>query len=71
MAGIETLKRGKYKNKWQRWIVQKGVQTVSKRLGVSYEAVRLWIHGKTVPNDEHKRKIVKMSRGDLGIGDFY
>ena len=64
-------KRKKYRKKWQRWIIKKGLRKVADRCGVSYEAVRLWVHGKTVPNDKNKKVLVKYSRGELSIGDFF
>jgi len=56
---------------WRKWIKKQGIQIVADKLGVSYECVRAWVNNGRVPKDTLKKKLVRLSRGEFGYGDFY
>jgi hypothetical protein len=39
-------------------------------MGITPEAIYQWLSGKNGITDDNKRKLIKISRGELGPGDF-
>ncbi len=56
---------------WRVWIKRYGIKKLSKKLGVSYELVRLWANSTNVPSDDYKRKLVEMCSGEFGYSEFF
>ena len=58
--------------KWQKWIKYRGIGWVADKLGLHYDTVRQWcLKGAPAPRDKHKLKLVKLSRGEIEILDFF
>ena len=62
---------GVKKMKWQKWIEQKGINNVAKELDVSREAVRRWLIGLCEPSKRNILRLVRLSKGDLTLNDFF
>lgn len=57
--------------RYQSWLKLKGFSTIAKELKLNYETVRRWGNkGDRVP-DPMKLKLIKMSKGELEIKDFF
>jgi hypothetical protein len=57
-------------NRWKRWIKNYGVIPLSKKMGITPVAIYQWLSGKRGIADRNKRKLIRLSRGELGPGDF-
>jgi DNA-binding transcriptional regulator YdaS (Cro superfamily) len=57
-------------NRWKKWIRDFGPRKLARKLEISPSAVYQWLMGQTNPKTDHMRKIIKISRGELGPGDF-
>jgi hypothetical protein len=57
-------------NRWRKFIKRYGVIPLSKKMGITPEAIYQWLSGKNGITDDNKRKLIKISRGELGPGDF-
>jgi len=56
---------------WRRWIKKRGVSKVAKELGVNTMTVYYWLNKRSLPSDKNKKKLIKISRGAIGPGDFF
>lgn len=55
------------KTKLREWIAEVGHGVLAKALRVSESTVMHWARGYTLPNDELKLKIEKLSRGKVSL----
>lgn len=50
---------------------QTSIREISKKLDVSYEAVRRYAHEGRVPDSLRMKKLMKITKGQVTANDFY
>lgn len=56
---------------WRKWIKAQGIKAVADDLKIEYETVRRWVVGICKPSDTHKKKLIKLAKGEFGYADFF
>ena len=58
--------------KLKRYLEREGISTAdfASRLGVTYEAVRLYVRGERIPSRKNAAKIRELTKGSVRERDF-
>ena len=55
---------------FKAWVKSFGVANLARAIGVRRTTVYTWLDGSTNPNDEHRLKILALSKRKLKLGDI-